>query len=44
MSMDETCDSVETQNDAGDETAPEIPEDQWSEDELSYQQGQQIVC
>ena len=39
VSMDETCDSVETQNDAGDETAPDIPKDQWSEDEAEMPAG-----
>ena len=39
VSMDETCDSVETQNDAGDETAPDIPDDQWSEDEAEIPAG-----
>ena len=37
--MDETCDSVETQNDAGDETAPDIPEDQRSEYEAEIPAG-----
>ena len=33
VSADETCDSIETQNDADNETTSNIPDDQWSEDE-----------
>ena len=33
LSADETCDTIETQNDANDESTPNIPDGQWSEDE-----------
>ena len=38
-SANETCDTIETQNDAGDETTSNIPEDQWSEDEAEIPAG-----
>ena len=39
VSTDETCDSIETQNDADDETTSNIPDDQWSEDEAEIPAG-----
>ena len=39
VSADETCDSIETQNDADNETTSNIPDDQWSEDEAEIPAG-----
>ena len=39
VSADETCDSIETQNDADDETTSNVPDDQWSEDEAEIPAG-----
>ena len=39
VSADETCDSIETQNDADNETTSNIPDDQWSEDETEIPAG-----
>ena len=39
VSADETCDTVETQNDADDESTSNIPDDQWSEDEAEIPAG-----
>ena len=39
LSVDETCGSIETQSDACDKTTPNIPEDQWSEDEAEIPAG-----
>ena len=39
VSTDETCDSIETQNDADDETTSNIPDDQLSEDEAEIPAG-----
>ena len=39
VSADETCDTIETQNDANDESTPIIPDDQWSEDEAKIPAG-----
>ena len=44
VTADETCDTIETQNDEDDESTSNTPDDQWSEDEPRYQLGQQIVC
>ena len=39
VSADETCDSIETQNDADNETTSNIPDDQWNEDEAEIPAG-----
>ena len=39
VSADETCDSIEMQNDADNETTSNIPDDQWSEDEAEIPAG-----
>ena len=39
VSADESCGSIETQNDAGNETTSNIPDDQWSEDEAEIPAG-----
>ena len=39
VSADETCGSIETQNDADNETTSNIPDDQWSEDEAEIPAG-----
>ena len=39
VSADETCDTIETQNDADDESISNIPDDQWSEDEAEIPAG-----
>ena len=38
-SADETCDSIETQNDGENESTSNIPDDQWSEDEAEIPTG-----
>ena len=39
MTADETCDTIETQNDADDESTSNTPDDQWSEDEAEIPAG-----
>ena len=39
VSADESCGSIETQNDACNETTSNIPDDQWSEDEAEIPAG-----
>ena len=39
ISADETCDSIGIQNDADNETTSNIPDDQWSEDEVEIPAG-----
>ena len=39
VSVDETCDSIETQNDADDESTSNISDDQWSEDQAEIPAG-----
>ena len=39
VSVYETCDAIETQNDADDESTSNIPDDQWSEDEAEIPAG-----
>ena len=39
VSADETCDTIETQNDAHDETTSNIPDGQWREDEAGIPAG-----
>ena len=39
LSVNETCDAIETQNDANDQSTSNIPDDQWSEDEAEIPAG-----
>ena len=39
VSVYETCDAIETQNDADDESTSNIPDVQWSEDEAEIPAG-----